>query len=93
MSTKFKSIENSILSIKSGKETISNNMNNFLDTIEKKNRTLNAIITRVEETTIRDSVERFEKLLAEKKKLPPLAGFPIAIKEDMNYFIKKCLKL
>jgi aspartyl-tRNA(Asn)/glutamyl-tRNA(Gln) amidotransferase subunit A len=61
----------------------------YLDNIEKLNKKLNAFITVFDKEAIVQS-EKIDKLIAEKKNLPKIAGIPIAIKDNILIENKKC---
>ena len=69
-------------------EIISNNasvkelVNDIFDKIDYKDTEINSYICTTKENAIAQA-EKIDKLIQNKEKLPPLAGIPIAIKDNI----------
>jgi len=70
------------------KEIISNNasvkelVNDIYVKIEKKDPEINSYISTTKDSAIAQA-ENIDKLIQNKEKLPPLAGMPIAVKDNI----------
>ena len=84
MDKSIKTVKNALNAIKRGELTIVDLVKNFLQTIEKKNSSLNAIVTFASDESIDRSLKNIETLKKSGKDLPPLTGFPVAVKDLEN---------
>ena len=75
------------------KEITSNNasvkelVNDIFAKIDQKDPEINSYICITKDNAI-EQADNIDKLIKNKEKLPPLAGIPIAIKDNMPSFIK-----
>ena len=84
MKSSFKTVEATIEAIKSGHLSILDFAKKHLETIEKKNQCFNAIISQISEEIIENALQQIENSKKKHIELPPLAGFPIAVKDLEN---------